>query len=101
MSNIIFYKIILCIFLQEKCDLLRFLVNEIYRKDDLFVFEVDGNVSKIYCQNLCLLVKLFLDYKIFYYDVELFLFYVLILNDEYGSYFVGYFLKVNNYILCI
>ena len=50
---------------------------EIYRKDDLSVFEVDGNVNKIYCQNLCLLVKLFLDHKTLYYDVEPFLFYVL------------------------
>ena len=30
---------------------------EIYRKDDLAVYEVDGNVNKIYCQNLCLLVR--------------------------------------------
>jgi hypothetical protein len=41
------------------------------------VFEVDGNTNKIYCQNLCLLVKLFLDHKTLYYDVEPFLFYVL------------------------
>ena len=46
-------------------------------QDDLSVFEVDGNVNKIYCQNLCLLVKLFLDHKTLYYDVEPFLFYVL------------------------
>jgi hypothetical protein len=43
----------------------------------LSVFEVDGNTNKIYCQNLCLLVKLFLDHKTLYYDVEPFLFYVL------------------------
>ena len=50
---------------------------EIYRKGNLSVFEVDGNTNKIYCQNLCLLVKLFLDHKTLYYDVEPFLFYVL------------------------
>ena len=50
---------------------------EIYRKDNLSVYEVDGNTNKIYCQNLCLLVKLFLDHKTLYYDVEPFLFYVL------------------------
>jgi hypothetical protein len=44
---------------------------------DLSVFEVDGHTNKIYCQNLCLLVKLFLDHKTLYYDVEHFLFYVL------------------------
>lgn len=77
----------------EKCDLMRPPANEIYRKDDLSVFEVDGNASKIYCQNLCLLAKLFLDHKTLYYDVEPFLFYVLTLNDEYGSHLVGYFSK--------
>ena len=66
---------------------------EIYRKDDLSVFEVDGNVNKIYCQNLCLLVKLFLDHKTLYYDVEPFLFYVLTKNDEKGCHLVGYFSK--------
>merc|ERR1711953_1295151 len=66
---------------------------EIYRKDNLSVFEVDGNVNKIYCQNLCLLVKLFLDHKTLYYDVEPFLFYVLTHNDEHGCHLVGYFSK--------
>ncbi len=46
-------------------------------QDELSVFEVDGNINKIYCQNLCLLVKLFLDHKTLYHDVEPFLFYVL------------------------
>ena len=66
---------------------------EIYRKNDLSVFEVDGNTNKIYCQNLCLLVKLFLDHKTLYYDVEPFLFYVLTRNDEKGCHLVGYFSK--------
>merc|ERR1719220_1227741 len=49
---------------------------EIYRKD-----------------NLSLLVKLFLDHKTLYYDVEPFLFYVLTHNDEHGCHLVGYFSK--------
>ncbi|XP_058875129.1 histone acetyltransferase KAT6B-like isoform X1 [Acipenser ruthenus] len=56
-------------------------------------FQVDGNVSKIFCQNLCLLAKLFLDHKTLYYDVEPFLFYVLTKNDEKGCHLVGYFSK--------
>lgn len=71
--------------------------NEIYRKGSLSVFEVDGNVSKLYCQNLCLLAKLFLDHKTLYYDVEPFLFYVLTTNDTYGSHIVGYFSKVSEF----
>lgn len=31
--------------------------NEIYRHENLSVFEVDGAVSKIYCQNLCYFAK--------------------------------------------
>lgn len=53
-------------------------------------------MSKIYCQNLCLLAKLFLDHKTLYYDVEPFLFYVLTKNDEKGCHLVGYFSKVKN-----
>ena len=68
---------------------------EVYRKDGMSVFEVDGNTNKIYCQNLCLLVKLFLDHKTLYYDVEPFLFYVLTQNDSEGCHLVGYFSKVS------
>lgn len=57
------------------------------------MFEVDGNVNKLYCQNLCLLAKLFLDHKTLYYDVEPFLFYVLTRNDRKGCHLVGYFSK--------
>ena len=56
---------------------------------------MDGNANKIYCQNLCLLAKLFLDHKTLYYDVEPFLFYVLTINDNHGCHLIGYFSKVN------
>ncbi|XP_028851864.1 histone acetyltransferase KAT6A isoform X2 [Denticeps clupeoides] len=77
----------------RKCSWFHPPANEIYRKDDVSVFEVDGNVSTIYCQNLCLLAKLFLDHKTLYYDVEPFLFYVLTQNDGKGCHLVGYFSK--------
>merc|ERR1712070_579867 len=57
------------------------------------VYEVDGKKNKIYCQNLCLLAKLFLDHKTLYYDVEPFLFYVLTEVDDRGCHVVGYFSK--------
>ncbi|WFD23259.1 histone acetyltransferase [Malassezia equina] len=66
---------------------------EIYRASGISVFEVDGSKNKIYCQNLCLLAKLFLDHKTLYYDVEPFLFYVFVESDEHGSHFVGYYSK--------
>uniref|UniRef100_A0A8D0N8N7 Histone acetyltransferase n=1 Tax=Sus scrofa TaxID=9823 RepID=A0A8D0N8N7_PIG len=77
----------------KKCGWFHPPANEIYRKSDISVFEVDGNVSTIYCQNLCLLAKLFLDHKTLYYDVEPFLFYVLTQNDVKGCHLVGYFSK--------
>jgi len=33
---------------------------EIYRRGKISVFEVDGKDNKVYCQNLCLLAKVFL-----------------------------------------
>jgi len=40
-------------------------------------WEIDGKEAKTYCQNLCLVAKLFLDHKTLYYDVEPFNFYVM------------------------
>jgi histone acetyltransferase MYST1 len=66
---------------------------EIYRENELSMFEIDGKEHKIYCQNLCLLSKLFLDHKTLYYDVDPFLFYVLCEVDREGAHIVGYFSK--------
>lgn len=60
---------------------------------ELSVFEVDGSKSKLYCQNLCFLGKLFIDQKTLCYDVDQFLFYVLTRNDDIGSHLIGYFSK--------
>ncbi|KNC53155.1 histone acetyltransferase KAT5 [Thecamonas trahens ATCC 50062] len=76
-----------------KCQLKHPPGNEIYRSGELSVFEVDGAKDRIYCQNLCLLAKLFLDHKTLYYDVEPFLFYVLTRMDAYGWHVIGYFSK--------
>lgn len=67
--------------------------DEIYRHGSVSVFEVDGRKNPVYCQNLCLLAKLFLGSKTLYYDVEPFLFYILCEYDELGYHFVGYFSK--------
>ncbi|GME76312.1 unnamed protein product [Ambrosiozyma monospora] len=72
--------------------------NEIYRDGKLSMFEIDGRKNVIYCQNLCLFAKLFLNSKTLYYDVEPFMFYVLcetVVNykGELIYHFVGYFSK--------
>lgn len=71
---------------------------EIYRDEAsrIALWEVDGRKNISYCQNLCLLAKLFLNSKTLYYDVEPFIFYVLTEmdeNDPFNYHFVGYFSK--------
>jgi hypothetical protein len=75
--------------------------DEIYRDPaaNISVFEINGRDAKLYCQNLCLLAKMFLDHKTLYYDVDPFLFYVLVewrripTTRRWLSSFVGYFSK--------
>ena len=63
--------------------------DEIYRNANVYMFEIDGKKEKMFCQNLCYLAKLFLDHKTLFYDVDLFLFYVLCECDERGGHIVG------------
>ncbi|ELA47074.1 hypothetical protein VCUG_01435 [Vavraia culicis subsp. floridensis] len=70
-----------------KCDMcLR--GNLVYSRGKLKLYEVDGEIDTIFCRNLCLVAKCFLDHKTLYYDVEPFLFYTL--YDDNGN-FIGYF----------
>lgn len=78
---------------RQKCNLFHPPGNEIYRKDNISFWEIDGHKQLIYCRNLCLLSKLFLDHKTLYYDVNPFLFYVMTYNDEQGCHLIGYFSK--------
>lgn len=57
----------------------------------LSVYRVEGVKQQLYCQNLCLLGKLFLDHKTLYFDPSHFYFYVLIEHPT--NQFVGYFSK--------
>ena len=79
--------------MQAKCQVHQPPGDEIYQEGSLSVFQVDGNVNKSFCQNLCLLAKLYLQHKTLYHDVEPFLFYVLTINDSRGCHIVGYFSK--------
>ena len=80
----------------RKCQLRHPPGDEIYRNGNVSMFEVDGRKEKVYCQNLCYIAKLFLDHKTLYYDVDLFLFYVLCETDDRGCHMVGYFSKEKN-----
>ncbi|KAK2562319.1 Histone acetyltransferase KAT8 [Acropora cervicornis] len=76
-----------------KCTMRQPPGKEIYRKGTISVYEVDGKEHKLYCQNICLLAKLFLDHKTLYFDVEPFMFYLLTEVDREGAHLVGYFSK--------
>ena len=69
---------------------------ELYRHQSVSVYEVDGKQARVYCQNLCLLAKLFLDHKTLYYDTDPFYFYIVCQVDENGAHIVGYFSKEKN-----
>ena len=73
--------------------------DEIYRKGNISFFEVDGGKNITYCQNLCLLAKLFLHHKTLYYDVEPFRFYIMTEADNEGFHIIGYFSKEKNSFL--
>ncbi|XP_034119045.1 histone acetyltransferase Tip60 [Drosophila nasuta] len=77
----------------SKCNLRHPPGNEIYRKNTISFFEIDGRKNKVYAQNLCLLAKLFLDHKTLYYDTDPFLFYIMTEFDSRGFHIVGYFSK--------
>lgn len=69
---------------------------EIYRSEDISIWEVDGEIDKTYCQNLCLMAKLFLDHKTLLYDVVPFQFYIMCQVDKQGAHIIGYFSKEKN-----
>lgn len=70
----------------------------IYLADNLIIYELDGQSPshKLFCQNLCLLAKLFLDHKTIYYDVSPFHFYVLCELSDDKVHPVGFFSKEKN-----
>ena len=82
----------------------------IYKDHDVAMFEVDGFMQRMYCENLCLISKLFLDHKTLRYDCSPFRYYVLCeprsgVNSEFSFHIVGYFSKekgiVENNLSCI
>ncbi|KAF2753610.1 hypothetical protein EJ05DRAFT_444564 [Pseudovirgaria hyperparasitica] len=85
---------------------------KIYSKGRYTLHELDGEVDKLYAQNLSLFAKLFLDTKSVFYDVTTFLYYLLIMetpsSDGNGTspQVVGFFSKEkmswdNNNLACI
>ena len=78
---------------------------EIYRKDDISVFEIKGKKQKIFCQCLSLLGKLFIEHKASYFDVDQFNYYVLCECDEMGAHTAAFYSceanMIENILSCI
>ena len=105
-QNILLSIKFLFIYYLLKCSLRTPPGREVVRTEKFSIFEVDGFLQKAYCQNLCLISKLFLDHKTlfvftvvtWYFDVEPFLFYVMVKSLSQGASFLGYFSKVLCYV---
>jgi len=69
---------------------------KIYNHSSFTLFQIDGEIEINYCRNLCWIAKLFLDHKTLFWDVNIFLFYVLYFYDKYGFHIIGYFSKIKN-----
>ncbi|KIK97792.1 hypothetical protein PAXRUDRAFT_824562 [Paxillus rubicundulus Ve08.2h10] len=78
---------------RRRCTLQHPPGNEIYRHEDISVFELDGKRQLTWCRNLSLLSKCFLDHKTLYYDVTPFMYYVMTIRDRTGCHTIGYFSK--------
>jgi hypothetical protein len=66
----------------------------IYEQGGLSVHRVLGLESKLYCQNLSLFAKLFIDHKVLYFDIKDYEYFVL--SHRKDSMFVGYFSRLRN-----
>ncbi|KAA1468329.1 acyl-CoA N-acyltransferase [Dentipellis sp. KUC8613] len=65
----------------------------VYQRGAHIIWEVDGAKEKLYCQNLSLFGKLFIDIKTLFFDCDNFLFYLLTDADSQRDHVLGFFSK--------
>ncbi|KAG2364692.1 acyl-CoA N-acyltransferase [Suillus spraguei] len=61
----------------KQCDRRHPPGRKVYQRGAHIIWEVDGAKDKLYCQNLSLFGKLFIDVKTLFFDCDNFLFYIL------------------------
>ncbi|KAF9466956.1 acyl-CoA N-acyltransferase [Collybia nuda] len=66
---------------------------KVYQRGAHTIWEVDGAENKLYCQNLSLFGKLFIDVKTLFFDCDNFLFYILTNAKSASDHIIGYFSK--------
>lgn len=78
---------------------------EIYREQNISIFEFEAKKQKLFCQTLCLIGKLFIKHKNLHFDIDNFRFYVLYEFDGQNYHLAGYFsreiMHSNNTLSCI
>jgi len=65
----------------------------VYQRGAHTIWEVDGAKEKLYCQNLSLFGKLFIDIKTLFFDCDNFLFYIFTDADSQRDHVLGFFSK--------
>ncbi|GAA6027436.1 hypothetical protein JCM8097_007863 [Rhodosporidiobolus ruineniae] len=78
---------------QKECTVTRPPGRRVYQRGATSIWEVDGATAKLYCQNLCLFAKLFIEHKYMFFDVEGFTFYLLTEATSKQEWVLGYFSK--------
>ncbi|BGP03642.1 hypothetical protein RTG_03212 [Rhodotorula toruloides ATCC 204091] len=78
---------------QKECSVTRPPGRRVYQRGATSIWEVDGAEAKLYCQNLCLFAKLFIEHKYMFFDVEGFTFYLLTEATSKQEWVLGYFSK--------
>ncbi|KII94412.1 hypothetical protein PLICRDRAFT_36682 [Plicaturopsis crispa FD-325 SS-3] len=66
---------------------------KVYQRGAHAIWEVDGAKEKLFCQNLSLFGKLFIDVKTLFFDCDNFLFYILTDADSQRDHVLGFFSK--------
>ncbi|KAH9487261.1 Histone acetyltransferase ESA1 [Psilocybe cubensis] len=66
---------------------------KVYQRGAHIIWEVDGAKEKLYCQNLSLFGKLFIDVKTLFFDCDNFLFYILTDAKSSEDHILGFFSK--------
>jgi len=79
--------------LQKKCGRGHPPGRKVYQRGAHTIWEVDGAKDKLYCQNLSLFGKLFIDIKTLFFDTDNFLFYLLTDADSQRDHVLGFFSK--------
>lgn len=77
----------------KKCDRRHPPGRKVYQRGAHTIWEVDGAAEKLYCQNLSLFGKFFIDVKTLFFDCDNFLFYILTDADSQRDHVLGFFSK--------